>query len=73
MSTVATVEDPGDIDQDCVELYLESAVGTHEGLVADVRANSEMAGNLVRLAGAKKFSRLDPIEAAAAEKILKGT
>jgi hypothetical protein len=62
----------GDIDQDCAEALLESVAGTHEALMADVAANSEMAGNIVRLSGARKFNREDPIEAAAAEKILKG-
>lgn len=65
------VEVMGDIDQDCAEIVLESIVETHEGLMADVTANSEMAGNIVRLSGARKFNREDPIEAAAAELILK--
>lgn len=61
----------GDIDQDCAEIQLESAVRTHEALSAETSANSEMAGNIVRLSGARKYNREDPIEAAAAEKILK--
>ncbi len=61
----------GDIDQDCTEMLLESLARTHEGLQAETLANEETAGNIVRLSAARKFNREDPIEAAAAEKILK--
>ena len=63
--------DVGDIDQDCVEMALESLADTHEGQMAKIGANSESAASVVRHAAAAKFHRVDPIEAAAAEKILK--
>lgn len=71
--TADVVDAIGDIDQDCAELALESMVETHEGLMAGISANNEMAGNIVRLSGARKFNREDPLEAAAAETILKRT
>lgn len=70
MSTDVT-EYAGDIDQDCAEVALESMIDTHEGLMADIAADSELSSSIVRLSGARKFNREDPIEAAAAELILK--
>lgn len=69
--TVDTVDNIGDIDQDCAELALESMVATHEGVMLDVTANAEGASSIVRYSAARKFNREDPIEAAAAEVILK--
>lgn len=70
MSTDATTT-PGDIDQDCCEVLLESLVQTDEALATETQANAEMAHNLVRLAAARKYNREDPIEAAAAEVIMR--
>lgn len=63
--------DVGDIDQDCAEILLESAADTHEGLMAEITANAETAHAVVRQSAARKFNREDPLEAAAAEKILR--
>jgi hypothetical protein len=61
----------GDIDQDCAEVLAESAAMTHENLMAEIAANAEGASSIVRYAGARKFNREDPIEAAAAEVIMR--
>ena len=71
VDTTGDIDTIGDIDQDCAELILESMVGTHEALMADVSANDELAGDIVRLSAARKFNREDQLEAAAAEVILK--
>ena len=59
------------ISDDCLELSLDSQVGTHEQMMAEIGANAETAHSIVRVSGARKFNREDPIEAAAAETILK--
>lgn len=69
MSQVPT--DVGDIDQDCVEVQLESLFASHESQMTDISANEEVAASIVRMSGARKFNDADPLEAAAAEKILK--
>lgn len=61
----------GDIDQDCCEVLLESVMKTHEAIITETEVNAENAHNIVRLSGARKFNREDPIEAAAAEVILR--
>jgi len=63
--------DVGDIDTDCLQVLLESEVETHEAIMAEIAANAESAHSVVRHSGARKFNREDPMEAAAAEKILK--
>ena len=69
MSQVPT--DVGDIDGDCIETMLESMTETHEALMTEIGANAEVGHSIVRVSGARKFNREDPIEAAAAEVILK--
>ncbi len=61
----------GDIDIECLQLLLESEVETNESIMAEISANAESAHSVVRHSGARKFNREDPLEAAAAEKILK--
>lgn len=65
------VEVLGDIDQDCAELLLEDMMGGHEAMLTETTANIETAHSVVRLSGARKFNREDPMEAASAEVILK--
>lgn len=65
------IDVPGDIDQDCAELILESVMAGHEADLAEITANAETAYSIVRFSGARKFNREDPMEAAAAEVILK--
>jgi hypothetical protein len=61
----------GDIDQDCSELLLESLMSSHEAHTLETAANEETAHTIVRLSGARKFNREDPLEAAAAEVIMR--
>ena len=72
VETMAEVTTGGvGIDDVCLGLLLDSAMETHEGLMAEIAANSETAAEIVRVSAARKFNREDPIEAAAAETILK--
>ncbi len=61
----------GDIDTECLQLLLESEVETNEAIMAEIAANAESAYSVVRHSGGRKFNREDPLEAAAAEAILK--
>jgi len=60
-----------DIDAAVCLHQLDSMAETHEALMAESRANGQAAHNVVRLSGARKFIEVDPLEAAAAEVILK--
>jgi len=60
-----------DISDDCCSQLLEEGQLSHQSLMHEARANSQSAHNIVRHSGARKFNQEDPIEAAAAEKILK--
>lgn len=64
--------DVGDIDGDCLQVLLESRIKGHEAMMTEIGANGESAHSIVRHSGARKFNREDPMEAAAAERILKG-
>lgn len=61
----------GDIDQDCAELLLEDLMEGHGALTEETVANAETAHSIVRFSGARKFNREDPMEAAAAEVMLR--
>jgi hypothetical protein len=60
-----------DVSDDCCEMTLEESIQAHSALMAETRANAESAHSIVRHSGARKFNQEDPIEAAAAEMILK--
>ena len=61
----------GNISDDCVEMVLEEYVQAHGHVVIETTANGESAHSLVRHSAGRKFNQEDPIEAAAAERILK--
>lgn len=65
------VDNIGDIDQDGAEVLLESMMTSHEKTTAEIVGNAETAHSVVRFSGARKFNREDPLEAAAAEVIMK--
>ena len=61
----------GDIDQDCAETLAEDILIGHKALMEDIAANEETAAEVVRLAAGRKFDEVGPLEAAAAEYVLK--
>lgn len=71
MSTVQDCCAPGDIDQDCAELLAEDILTGHKAVLEDISANEEMAAGVARLSCSKKFDEVGPLEAAAAEVVLK--
>jgi hypothetical protein len=71
MSTDGSVPPEGDIANEEMDDVLASAFDMHDELMAEIAANAESAHSVVRHSGARKFNREDPLEAAAAEKILK--
>lgn len=60
-----------DISTDVAEMQLEEATGAHTALMTESRGNAMSAHSIVRHSAARKFNQEDPIEAAAAEMILK--
>lgn len=60
-----------DIGGDCLGLLMDSMLEGHEEKMEAIGDNSELASSVVRLSGARKFNREDPLEAAAAEVMLK--
>ena len=59
-----------DLSNDSLELLLEQDMGAHDALMQEAGGNIQSAHNIVRHSGARKYNQEDPIEAAAAEKIL---
>lgn len=66
-----TTEVAGDIDQDCAELLAEDILVGHKALMEDIAANEETGAAVVRIAAGRKFDEVDPLEAAAAEYVMK--
>lgn len=62
-----------DLDGDCLEMLLDEEFEAHDLLVNETLANGESSASIVRHSAARKFNREDPIEAAAAEMILRVT
>lgn len=61
---------PGDISDDALDLLLDEEAQATDQLQFELLANSESANSVVRHTGAARLAKEDPIEAAAAEKIL---
>ena len=70
-TTGVVAEVPGDIDQDCAEILAEDTLTGHKALMEDIAANEETASAVARLAAGRKFAEVDPLEAAAAEVVMK--
>lgn len=54
------------------EMIVEQGAINHQSLMVESRGNTQMAHSMVRLTGAQKFNREDPIEAASVEMVLSG-
>lgn len=54
----------------CTSIVLEQDMEAHSALMLETRGNAQSASSVVRHAGAMKFAKEDPIEAAAVEMIL---
>jgi len=65
--------DAGDLGNDCLNLLLEDAATGHTAFMEDQAANEETLGNVVDFASGRKFDEVGPIEAAAAEVIMRIT
>ena len=61
----------GDMDQDCAEMLAETFFEAHDLGVAEAVVNGELVDNVVRVTGARMFNEPDPIEAAAAEVVMR--
>jgi len=61
----------GDIAEDVLDLQLDGFLKTSEMLIAEAVGNQQSSNSIFRHSAARKFNMEDPIEAAAAEKILK--
>lgn len=66
-----TDEDTGDLGADCLNLQLEEATAGHTAWMEDHAQNEETQANAVDFASGKKFSEVGPIEAAAAEVVMR--
>ncbi len=66
-----TAEAAGDIDQDCAELLAEDILTGHKALMEDIAADEETAAEVVRLAAGRKFDEVGPLEAAAADYVMR--
>lgn len=64
-------DDECDITEDMARNILDESLGLHSALLGDSRASIVQAQQFVSWVAGKKFNELDPLEAAAAEKILK--
>lgn len=64
---------PGDIDTDCLQVLLEDMAAGHTIFLEDAAESEEVMGQLVDFASGRKFDEIGPIEAAAAEVMLKKT
>ncbi len=64
-------EHDGDLSDDCVAMLLEDSATGHVAFVEDQAASEQILGDVVDAAAGRKFDEVDPIEAAAAEVILK--
>lgn len=60
-----------DISMDAATQLIEEGVAAHQAIMLEAKGDWASAASLTRHAGARKFNQEDPIEAAAAEKILK--
>lgn len=65
------VDELCDITGDVATVVLEEATMAHTALMTESRGNAMSAHSIVRHSAARKFNQEDPIEAAAAEMILK--
>lgn len=70
-TATAAVDVAGDIDQDCAELLAEDSLVGHKAMMEDIDANAENVSQVVRGAAGRKFAEIGPLEAAAAEVLLK--
>jgi hypothetical protein len=61
----------GDMDTDGLQVILEDMAKGHTAFVEDQAANEETMGQIVDFASGRKFDEVGPIEAAAAEVIMK--
>ena len=72
MSTgLGSLSESGDIDTDCLQVILEDMAKGHTAFVEDQAATEETMGQIVDFASGRKFDEIGPIEAAAAEVIMK--
>jgi hypothetical protein len=67
----STMSEGLDLSDDCFQLTLEESAQAHSALMVESRGNAQSAHSVVRHSAARKFNQEDPIEAAAAEMILK--
>jgi hypothetical protein len=65
------LQELGDIDTDCLQVLLEDISSGHTIFLEDQASNEEVMGSIVDFSSGRKFDEVDPIEAAAAEVILK--
>jgi len=59
-----------DISDDCLELLLDEEMGGMDEAMLELLGNYQSSDNILRHSSVRKFNQDDPIEAAAAEKIL---
>jgi hypothetical protein len=69
--TLEECNDCGDLGSDCLNLLLEDAGTGHTAFLEDQAATEETLGNVVDFASGRKFDEVGPIEAAAAEVIMR--
>ncbi len=66
-----SADDVGDLSADCLEQLLEDACTGHTAFMEDRAQNEETQGSVVDFASGRKFNEVGPIEAAAAEVIMR--
>ena len=61
----------GDLSDDALDLLLDEEAQATDQIQIELLGNAESASSVVRHTGAARLAKEDPIEAAAAEKILR--
>ena len=64
-------EMPADLGDDCLNLQLEEATAGHTAWMEDHAQNEETQANAVDFQSGRKFGEVGPIEAAAAEVVMR--
>ena len=71
MQPATNSDETCDICHDLSTMIMEESLMNHSASLGESKASASQAHSYVRFAGARKFLLEDPLEAAAAEKILK--
>ncbi len=60
-----------ELADDLTQHHMDESLATHRVLMTESRANSQHSGNILRTSANKKFAEIGPLEAAAAEVVLR--